>query len=75
MANFRYHEKMAVIGLSYSPLVSGTSPVLLPGKSHGRRSVVGYSPWGNKESGMTGNFTFTFTFTFKHAAAILPGDN
>ena len=25
------------------------SPVLLPGKSHGRRSIVGYSPWGLKE--------------------------
>ena len=24
-------------------------PVLLPGKSHGRRSLVGYSPWGHKE--------------------------
>ena len=25
------------------------TPVLLPGKSHGWRSVVGYSPWGHKE--------------------------
>ena len=25
------------------------TPVLLPGKSHGRRSLVGYSPWGLKE--------------------------
>ena len=24
------------------------TPVLLPGKSHGRRSLVGYSPWGCK---------------------------
>ena len=22
------------------------TPVLLPGKSHGRRSLVGFSPWG-----------------------------
>ena len=22
------------------------TPVLLPGESHGRRSLVGYSPWG-----------------------------
>ena len=29
------------------------NPVLLPGKSHGRRSVVGYSPWGHRESGTT----------------------
>ena len=25
------------------------TPVLLPGKSHGRRSLVGYSPWSRKE--------------------------
>ena len=27
--------------------------VLLPGKSHGQRSLVGYSPWGHKESDTT----------------------
>ena len=25
------------------------TPVLLPGKFHGLRSLVGYSPWGRKE--------------------------
>ena len=25
------------------------TPVFLPGRSHGRRSLVGYSPWGHKE--------------------------
>ena len=25
------------------------TPVFLPGKSHGRRSLVGYGPWGRKE--------------------------
>ena len=29
------------------------TPVLLPGKSHGWRSVVGYSPWGHKKSDRT----------------------
>ena len=29
------------------------TPVLLPGKSHGWRRVVGYSPWGHKESETT----------------------
>ena len=28
-------------------------PVLLPGKSHGQRSLVGYSLWGCKESDTT----------------------
>ena len=28
-------------------------PVFLPGKSHGQRSLVSYSPWGHKEPNMT----------------------
>ena len=29
------------------------TPVFLPGKSHGQRSLTGYSPWGCKELDMT----------------------
>ena len=29
-----------------------STPVFLPGKSHGQRSLVGPSPWGCKESDM-----------------------
>ena len=29
------------------------TPVLLPGESHGQRSLAGYSPWGQKESDTT----------------------
>ena len=29
------------------------TPVLLPGNSHGQRSLVGYRPWGHKESDTT----------------------
>ena len=29
------------------------TPVFLLGKFHGQKSLVGYSPWGHKESGMT----------------------
>ena len=29
------------------------TPIFLPGKSHGQRSLVGYSPWGSKESDTT----------------------
>ena len=29
------------------------TPVLLPGESHGQRSLVGYSPWACRESDMT----------------------
>ena len=34
------------------------TPVLLPGKSHGRRSLVGYSPWGRQELDMTEQLHF-----------------
>ena len=34
------------------------TPVLLPGKSHGGRSLVGYSPWGRKESDTTERLHF-----------------
>ena len=29
------------------------TPVFLPGKSRGQRSLLGYSPWGHKELNMT----------------------
>ena len=35
------------------------TPVLLPGKSHGRRSLAGYSPRGRKESDATEPLHFT----------------
>ena len=35
-------------GLEWQP-----TPVFLPGKSHGWRNLVGYSPWGRKESDTT----------------------
>ena len=37
-----------------------STPVFLPGKSHGWRSVVGYSPWGPKELDMTERLHFHF---------------
>ena len=35
------------------------TPVFLPGESHGWRSLVGYSPWGLKESDTTERAHFT----------------
>ena len=35
-----------------------STPVLLPGKSHGQRSLVGYSPCGLKELDTTERFHF-----------------
>ena len=37
------------------------TPVLLPGKSHGRRSLVGCSPWGLEESNTTERLPFHFS--------------
>ena len=34
------------------------TPVFLPGKFYGQRSLAGYSPWGHKESDMTERLTF-----------------
>ena len=33
--------------------VLSSIPILLPGKSHEQRSLVGYGPWGHKESDTT----------------------
>ena len=59
--------------VAYSSILSSSSsgrrrrkqwqptPVLLPGKSHGRRSLVGCSPWGRTESDMTERLHFHFS--------------
>ena len=39
------------------------TPVLLPGKSHGRRSLVGCSPWGREESDTTERLHFHFSLS------------
>ena len=46
-----------------------STPVLLPRKSHGRRSLVGCSPWSHQESDTTEQLHFYFSlslFTFMH---------
>ena len=39
------------------------TPVLLPGKSHGRRNLVGCSPWGIEESDTTEWLHFIFSLS------------
>ena len=39
------------------------TPALLPGKSHGRRSLVGCSPWGLEESDTTERLHFHFSLS------------
>ena len=38
-----------------------THPSILPGKSHGQRSMVSYSPWGHKELDTTEWLYFHFS--------------
>ena len=40
------------------------TPVLLPGESHGWKSLVGYNPWGRKESDTTEQLHFTPPHSF-----------
>ena len=39
------------------------TPVLLPGKSHGQRSLVGCNPWGCQESDTTERLHFHFSLS------------
>ena len=38
------------------------TPVFLPGKSHGQRSLAGYSAWGHKELATTERLTHTLSY-------------
>ena len=49
------------------------TPVLLPGESHGWRSLVGYSPQVAKS--WTQLSDFTFTFTFMSIESVIPSNN
>ena len=42
-----------------------STPILLPGKPHGQRSLVGYGPWGRKESDMTEQLPLIITVVLK----------
>ena len=48
-------EAGSVPGLGRSPGEGHSNPLqyFLPGESHRQRSLVGYGPWGRKESNMT----------------------
>ena len=57
-----------------------STPVLLPGKSHGRRSLVGCSPWGCKESDTTERLHFDFSLScigrkWQPTPVFLPGES
>ena len=48
----------SIPGSGRSPGEGNGNP-FLPGKSHGQRSLVDYSPWGHKKSDMTEQLTLS----------------
>ena len=52
-----------LVGFNIVYKVSIPTPVLLLGKSHGRRSLVGCSPWGCKGSDTTERLHFHFSLS------------
>ena len=54
------------------------TPVLLPGESHGRRSLVGCSPWVARSWTQLRDFTFTFMHwrrKWQPTPVFLPGES
>ena len=54
------------------------TPVFLPGKSHGQRSLMGYSPYNHRESDMTEKLSMhagTHTHTHTHTHTLRVGIN
>ena len=54
-----------IYGFIFKPVLRQwqPTPVLLPGESHGQRSLVGCSPWGHEESDTTEQLHFHFSFS------------
>ena len=60
-------SKESACNAGYPGLIPGSwkrawqpTPVFVPGESHGQRSLVGYSPWGQKELDMTERLRLSF---------------
>ena len=65
--HFHFHISSFVFDAVHDPLFGegngNPTPVLLPGKSHGPRGLVGCSPWGHTESDTTEGFHFHFSLS------------
>ena len=59
--SLNYSSKILIFYLLSFPILLEPTPVFLPGESHGRRSLVDYSPWGRKESDTTERLHFHFS--------------
>ena len=72
LVNFCFYFKSGFLGITLELALLGgqhrrrqwqLTPVLLPGKSHGWRNLVGCSPWGREESNMTKQLHFHFSLS------------
>ena len=63
-SGYNVRDLGSIPGLGRFPGEGNGNPfkVFLPGESYGRRSLVGYSPWGRKESDTTERLHFDFHF-------------
>ena len=62
---FEYRPRGGLVGLRVTVWRRQwhPTPVLLPGRSHGRRGLMGYSPWGLEESDTTEWLHFHFSLS------------
>ena len=60
---FIWHKKLTLSAAILQRRQWQPTPVLLPGKSHGWRSLVSCSPWGCGESDMTEQLHFHFSLS------------
>ena len=72
--SFHYHSSSEHLLFVFDSRVTGRRqwkpiPVLLPGKSHGQGSLVGYNPWGRKETDTTERLHFHFHALEKEMAS------
>ena len=58
--DWRYIHTLYVLERKWQP-----TPVFLPGKFHGQRSLVGHSPWGRKSQTWISDF-HSHTYTYPH---------
>ena len=60
-STYNTEDQCLIPGLGKFPGEENGNPFLyfLPGKSHGQRSLVGYSPWGCKEVETTEGLTLS----------------
>ena len=63
-------DQIANMCWSIAEKAMAPTPVLLPGKPHGQRSLIGYRPWGCKELDMTERLHFSILLMQSHLSVL-----